>query len=241
VIKAFIIHLSRSEDRQQQVDLLRQMLPVPADVVDAVDARTMTDADVQRVYSPGLHAPRYPFALNIREVACFLSHRKAWQAIVDQNLTAGLVLEDDVALTPDFAKAYAAAAEFVRPEDFIRFPFRPHREKGSEIFATDDARILQAKPVGLGMVMQLVGNEAARRLLSVTATFDRPVDTTLQMNWITGLSPLAVVPGGVREISSQLGGSTIQQQKPLLEKLRREILRPVYRMRVNAYSRRKEA
>lgn len=238
MIKAFIIHLSRSKDRQQQVDLLSQTLPVPTDVVDAVDARNMTEVDVQLVYKPGLHAPRYPFALNIREVACFLSHRKAWQAIVDQKLTAGLVLEDDVALTPDFANAYAVAAGFIRPEDFIRFPFRPHRENGLEIFAADNARILQAKPVGLGMVMQLVGHDAAKRLLAVTETFDRPVDTTLQMNWITGLSPLAVVPGGVREVSSQLGGSTIQQQKPLLEKLRREILRPIYRMRVDAYSRR---
>ncbi|MHC1550053.1 glycosyltransferase family 25 protein [Phyllobacterium sp. K27] len=238
LIKAFIIHLSRSVDRQQQVDLLSQTLPVPADVVDAVDARNLTEEDVRRVYKPGLHAPRYPFDLNIREVACFLSHRKAWQAIVDQNLTAGLVLEDDVALTSDFAGAYSAAAAFVRPDDFIRFPFRPHREQGPEVFTANNARILQAKPVGLGMVMQLVGHEAAKRLLAVTETFDRPVDTTLQMNWITGLSPVAVVPGGVMEVSSQLGGSTIQQQKPLLEKLRREILRPIYRMRVKAYSRR---
>lgn len=241
VIKAFIIHLARSTDRQQQVDLLSQTLPVSTDVVDAVDARKLTDEDVRRVYKAGLHAPRYPFDLNIREVACFLSHRKAWQAIVDQNLTAGLVLEDDVALTPEFAAAYSAAAQFAGPTDFIRFPFRPHREQGPEVFAADNARILRAKPVGLGMVTQLIGHEAAKQLLAVTETFDRPVDTMLQMNWITGLSPLAVVPGGVREVSSQLGGSTIQQKKPLLEKLRREILRPIYRMRVNAYSRGKES
>lgn len=222
-----------------QVDLLRQTLPVPTDVVDAVDARNLTEDDIRRVYKRALHAPRYPFELNIREVACFLSHRKAWQAIVDQKLDAGLVLEDDVALTPDFAKAYAAAAEFVRPGDFIRFPFRPHREQGPEVFVAENARILKAEPVGLGMVMQLVGHEAAKQLLAVTETFDRPVDTTLQMNWVTGLSPIAVVPGGVKEVSSQLGGSTIQQTKPLLEKLKREILRPVYRMQVAAYSRRK--
>ncbi len=239
MIKAFIIHLSRSKDRQQQVDLLSQTLPVPTDIVDAVDARNLTDEDIRRVYKPGIHAPRYPFALNIREVACFLSHRKAWQAIIDQNLTAGLVLEDDVALTPDFAAAYSAAAEFFRPGDFIRFPFRSHHEQGPEVFAAHNARILEAKPVGLGMVMQLVSHDAAKRLLAVTQTFDRPVDTMVQMNWVTGLSPLAVVPGGVREVSSQLGGSTIQQKKPLLEKLKREILRPIYRMRVASYSRRK--
>jgi GR25 family glycosyltransferase involved in LPS biosynthesis len=238
VIKAFIIHLARSTDRQQQVDLLSQTLPVPTDVIDAVDAKNLTEEDVRRFYKPGLHAPHYPFDLNIREVACFLSHRKAWQTIVDQKLVAGLVLEDDVALTPDFAAAYTAAAAFVRPEDFIRFPFRTNREQGPEVFAANKSRILEAKPVGLGMVMQLVGYEAAKRLLAVTETFDRPVDTMLQMNWVTGLSPLAVVPGGVREVSSQLGGSTIQQQKPVLEKLRREILRPIYRMRIKAFSRR---
>ena len=45
-----------------------------------------------------LYDPAYPFILNNGEIGCFLSFRKAWQNIVDQNLSAGLIFEDDVSL-----------------------------------------------------------------------------------------------------------------------------------------------
>ena len=37
----------------------------------------------------------------------------------------------------------------------------------------------------LRAIGQIVSREAAERLLAATAPFDRPVDTFLQMNWIT--------------------------------------------------------
>ncbi len=164
------------------------------------------------------------------------SHRKAWQSIVDQKLTAALVLEDDVTLGEDFDRSWATALKHADPNSFIRFPVKPHREKGDEILDDGGTRILRAQPVGLGMHVQLIGIEAAKRLLAVTETFDRPVDTTLQMTWVTGLSPVAVLPSGVGEVSTNLGGSTIHKKKSFFEKLLREIKRPIYRLRVAAYS-----
>ncbi len=98
-IKAFIIHLARSTDRGPQVDKLIRELPVKTEVIDAVDSRALADAEIKRVYRRKLHAPRYPFELSKNEIACFLSHRKAWQAIVDQKLDAGFIIEDDIELT----------------------------------------------------------------------------------------------------------------------------------------------
>ncbi len=40
------------------------------------------------------------------------------------------------------------------------------------------------------------------------------------MRWVTDLQPLAVIPGGVKEISAQLGGTTIQHKKSLSDKLK---------------------
>ncbi|WP_207770978.1 glycosyltransferase family 25 protein [Kumtagia ephedrae] len=237
-MKAFIIHLRRAHDRQPQVQRLAAGLPVPVEVMDAVDALDLSDADIDRVYRRHLHRPRYPFALSRSEIACFLSHREAWRSIVDQGLDAGLVLEDDVALEPGFPAAFAAARACLRPGDLIRFPVQEGRERGPEVFAADGLRIIRPNPVGLRMAAQLIGRDAAGRLLAATERFDRPVDTTAQMSWVTGLSPLSVEPSGVREISATLGGSTIQRKKrPLLDKLAREILRPLYRMKVAARSR----
>ena len=235
-IKAFIIHLERATDRQPQVENLIRKLPVGTDVVNAVDGRALDTQTISRVYRRSVHKPRYPFQLSTNEIACFLSHRKAWQAIVDQGLDAGLVLEDDVELTAEFAAAYSAACNILTADSFIRFPFR-ERESGRAILTTETLRIIEPVPVGLGMVAQLVGREAAQRLLSATEVFDRPVDTTAQMSWVTGLKPLSVLPGGVREISVQLGGSTIQKSRSLPDKLKREVLRPLYRWKIKTRSR----
>lgn len=235
-VKAFIIHLERASDRQPQVEELVRKLPVETEVVKAVDGRTLDAQTITRVYRRSVHTPRYPFQLSTNEIACFLSHRKAWQAIVDQGLDAGLVLEDDVELTSEFAAAYSAACKVLQSDSFIRFPFR-ERESGRTVLTTESSRIIEPMPVGLGMVAQLVGRDAAQRLLSATEVFDRPVDTTAQMNWVTGLKPLSVLPGGVKEISVQLGGSTIQKSRSLPDKLKREILRPLYRWKIKSRSR----
>lgn len=234
-IKAFIIHLASASDRQPQVTLLIESLPVEVDVIDAIDGRTLDPQTIARVYRRKLHRPNYPFALGTNEIACFLSHRKAWQAIVDQKLDAGFIIEDDVELTAEFDAAFKTACKIMTPDSFIRFPFR-ERETGRQILNENGVRVIAPVPVGLGMVAQLVGREAAKRLLERTQTFDRPVDTMTQMNWITGLRPLSVLPGGVREISAQLGGTTIQHKKAFSDKLQREIMRPFYRMQVRRFS-----
>ena len=235
-IKAFIIHLTRATDRKPQVDRLIHELPVKTEIIDAVDSRTLTDAEIGRVYKHKLHAPRYPFELSKNEIACFLSHRKAWQAIVDQQLDAGFVIEDDIELTDVFNAAFHAVSNHFEPGSFVRFTFRDDREDGREVFRNNEVRIIIPNPIGLGMVAQLVSFDAAKKLLAITERFDRPVDTTIQMRWVTDLQPLAVIPGGVKEISAQLGGTTIQHKKSLSDKLKREIMRPIYRMRVRGFS-----
>ncbi|GGA81720.1 hypothetical protein GCM10011491_06320 [Brucella endophytica] len=239
-IKAFIIHLPRATDRRAQVETLVRELPVPAEIIDAVDGRALPQTQIDRFYRRHMHKPHYPFRLSVNEIACFLSHRKAWQAIVDQGLAGGLVLEDDVALNGDFPAAFAAARDFLAPDRFIRLPFRPGKESGAELFRTENARIIQPVPVGLGMVAQLIGRDAASRLLAFTEQFDRPVDTMMQMTWATGIKPLSVHPGGVEEVSAHIGGSTIKQKRSLTHRLSREIFRPIYRMRIKSLSHRQE-
>lgn len=237
LIKAFIIHLERATERRGQVAALISQLPVPAEIMTAVDAKTLSDAETDRTYKPRLHKPYYPFRLSRNEIACFLSHRKAWQAIVDHKLEAGLILEDDVALTADFPAAFAAATAVVEQAGLVRLPFRADRETGEVVLARETVKVIRPVPLGLGAQAQLIDRKTAQGLLDITTSFDRPVDTFIQMNWITGLRPLSAVPGGIKEISASLGGSTLKQPRSLVQKLHRELFRPFYRRSVSKYSR----
>jgi GR25 family glycosyltransferase involved in LPS biosynthesis len=230
--EAFIIHLARATRRRPQVDLLISQLPLPTSVLDAVDGSTLGTEEIEAVYRRDLHRPHYPFALRKGEIGCFLSHRKAWQAIVDRGLDAGLIVEDDV--EPDarlFGPTLALAMETIGPGDYIRFPYRSYTDKGAEVAKAGDVKLVEPGHVGLGMQMQLVGRQAAAELLKATQIFDRPVDTTIQMRWLTGARILAARPAPIRQIGHLLGGTVVQKKsKPLGEVLSREVKRAWYRL-----------
>lgn len=238
-VTAFVIHLRRATKRGEHVRGLIERLPVKAEIVDAVDALDMSNTDIDAVYKRSLHRPHYPFELRVSEVACFLSHRKAWQTIVDRNLDAGLVIEDDVDLDDaGFAAQLTLALEGMKSGDYIRFPRWSRGEKGQEIAKEGVNSIIAPELPGLGMQMQLVGRDAAKALLTATERFDRPVDTTIQMRWLHPIRVLSARPITIREIDFNLGGTVVQgKNKTLLGRLGREILRPYYRVTLYFYSR----
>ncbi len=231
-VAAFIIHLKRATKRGEHVRQLIGRLPVKAEIIDAVDALDMRDGDIDAVYERSLHSPFYPFKLRVSEVACFLSHRKAWQTIVDRNLDAGLVIEDDVDVDDAaFAAQLSQAIAVLQPADYIRFPRWPRGEKGPEIAREGAGSIIEPELPGLGMQVQLVGRDAAIALLAATERFDRPVDTTIQMRWLHPVRVLSARPITIREIDFNLGGTVVQgKNKTFLDRLGREILRPYYRV-----------
>ncbi|NLE37279.1 MAG: glycosyltransferase family 25 protein [Pirellulaceae bacterium] len=235
-IQGFIITLDRAVERRPQVDRLRQLCPVRCEAIQAVDGRLLSEAQRREVVRECIHRPRYPFRLRDGEVGIFLSHRKAWSEIVAQDLEAGLILEDDVELEPNvFRPGLDLALSDLKPMDVIKFPVSRANWFASRRKARPRSRAPIVTP--LGATSLLVGHAAAKRLLELTERFDRPIDTFMQMTWITGIRPRVITPSGVTEISSRLGGSTIHAKKrPLLETLSRSVLRPVYRLQVNAVS-----
>ncbi|NTS31944.1 glycosyltransferase family 25 protein [Phyllobacterium sp. BT25] len=236
---ALIIHLKRATKRGEHVEKLIKRLPIKAEILNAVDAMNMTPGEIDAVYARSLRKPYYPFELRPSEIACFQSHRKAWATIVERNLDAGLVIEDDVDIDDGpFAEQLALALEAIQPGDYIRFPRWTRGEHGTDIARNGTCSIMQPRLPGLGMQMQLVGREAAAELLKATERFDRPVDTTIQMRWLHTARILSARPITIREIDFDLGGTVVQgKNKSFGARLKREILRPYYRVALNLYSR----
>lgn len=231
-IGAFIIHLKRATKRGEQVGKLVARLPFQVEIIDAVDGQKLDETDIEAVYTRVLHRPYYPFELRPSEIACFLSHRKAWAAIVDRDLDAGLIVEDDVDVDDiAFAAQLQLAMDSLQSADYIRFPRWARGEKGGSIAASGNNSIVEPELPGLGMQVQLVGRNAAIALLAATQRFDRPVDTTIQMRWLHSARVLSARPITIREIDFDLGGSVVQSKnKTVPGRLKREILRPYYRV-----------
>lgn len=237
-IEAFIIHLTRATARRPQVDRIQAACPVPASIIDAVDGRALSNVDIDAVYSrEPLHAPRYPFQLGVGEIGCFLSHRKAWQAILDRGLDAGLIIEDDVEIdAPVFAQAFELAREHAGELGYIQFQTRPVRGQSAVVARKGGFSIVMPDVGQLRTSAQIVSAGHAERLLELTARFDRPVDSFLQMSWVTSNPLYCAVPPGISDRTSQTGGSTISGRKRFSDRISREIKRFLYRRRVHVCS-----
>ena len=231
MIRSYIIHMEGSTARTPLVAALMARLP-GAEVLPAVDGRVMSEAERGAICRPILHQPPYPFPPKPGEIGCFLSHRKAWQAIVTSGEAAGLIVEDDIVPAEGFNAALALALDNLAPDRLIRFPLRDREEAAEVVAASDGVTLFRPKVVGLTTGMQIVGRDAAARLLDLTAVIDRPVDTFLQMRWLTGVETLSLSPAPVRSAVAETGGSTIQSHTSAWDEIGRGWRRMRYRAKV---------
>ncbi|MBM2290361.1 glycosyltransferase family 25 protein [Sulfitobacter pseudonitzschiae] len=227
---SLIIHMSSATQRRANVAELMQALP-DAQVIEAVRG---AEAGVTPA-NGDIHHPRYPFPIGAGEVGCFLSHRACWQRIVDEGWDYALIAEDDLALDTDhWPHVQSLIAGHATADSYFRIPAKA-RETAARVVASDGlCTLMLPRVIGLQTVFQLVGRNAAQRLLAATEVLDRPVDTFLQMHWVHGQPVHTILPNGVRELTADLGGSTIQKKTRTSGKLMREINRWRYRGAVAA-------
>jgi glycosyl transferase, family 25 len=237
--KAFILHLERASSRAATVRSLRASLPIESEVLTAVDGAHLTLQEFEQAYARRRFRPIYPFPLTRTEVGVFLSHRAAWRQIVDEALDFAFVFEDDAEIDPS---AFGTLVEFITLErqawDYVLLPAEPIRN-GTPVASRCGFTLLRPDAPPLRAIAQIVSLAAAERLLERTLPFDRPIDTLMQMTWVTGQPVLVASPSPVRDVSLETGGSTVQRKSmSLVERLRHEAMRPIYRAQVLARYRR---
>ncbi len=237
IAEALILSLDRAIERRPQVSKTIAVCPLRCSVVSAVDGSLLSEAEISKVYQRKLYSPKYIAELRKGEIGCFLSHRKVWKQIAEGAADVAFVVEDDIELRqPDFNSALTFALQHIKAGEYIKFHIADQGSVHRALETDGYHSLIQPTVVPLGTTSQLVTRDAAVRLLESTHQFDRPVDTFLQMFWLTGVPVKVVTPPCVSEISNSIGGSLISGKKSTLTRLRRELFRPWYRLRVAALS-----
>ena len=78
--------------------------------------------------------------------------------------------------------------------DYALMPATGLEPKGEAVAKRGEFSLVRPHSPPLRAIGQLVSRKAAERLLALTEPFDRPVDTFLQMSWVTGAPLLAFTP-----------------------------------------------
>ena len=231
-MQSYIIHMSSSTARRANAQRLLNTLP-DAHLIEAVNGRDPAQIAHIRTHAGNLYAPHYPFALRPAEIGVFASHRACWQRLVDSGADYALIAEDDLQVDPDrLAIALQMVADHATPDMYIRLPVKARETAQSTLAQEGDMAFILPRVVGLQCICQIVGRDVAQRLLECTREIDRPVDTFLQMHWVTGQKVHAILPNGNQEVAAQIGGSTIQVKTRASGKLARELKRAWYRAQV---------
>ncbi|WP_293599565.1 glycosyltransferase family 25 protein, partial [Polynucleobacter sp. 35-46-11] len=100
-LQTLVISMLRSPDRRQRAAEELAKTNIEWEFLDAVDGKLLTPPIPE--YLPEKVKNLLGFELMPGEIGAFLSHKKAWQACVDQNKPT-LIFEDDFILFPQFEK-----------------------------------------------------------------------------------------------------------------------------------------
>lgn len=175
-MQIFYINLDRDTDRR---DYLEAQLARAGLSAERVSALTPGDLDPALI-AMACDATRRPF-VTPAELACLMSHRKAWGFVVARNLPFALILEDDAMLSPRVAEFAAEAPMLVRDADVLRVEtdhpglrVGPPLKRGTKI-----VQVHRLYGYDWGGAGYIVTRQGAEKLLGPLARYDLAVDSLL--------------------------------------------------------------
>lgn len=240
-----VINLERSPDRLASISGQLRKIGMPFERVAALDGNTLSDEFIEEHSPQSVVRKTYHRSLSKAEVACSLSHQKAWQRIVDDDLDFAIVLEDDCELLDNFAPTVNLIASLpVDSWDFIKL-FALRRGGGKNIakrFDYGGYTFVTYHRYPLGFVGQAVSRRGATTLTKNLRYVKEPVDGQLKSWWETGVYPFGLLPycvttdlNGVSDINPTGRLEKMQQNRgvKIANKLRRAAGRIWWTPRLN--------
>lgn len=183
-VNVLVINLDRSPKRYDTISKNLQALKLPFTRIAAVDGLSLDEATLNQNYSKKLNQKEHFRPLKKGEIACYLSHRKACQYIVDNQLDCALVIEDDTILFEGIQGVIGRLAPTHQHWDLIKLCHGPKRLKSiSKIPLIESYELTLFNKVPSGAWVQLIYQQGARKFLKMSEKFGRPVDQDLRHWW----------------------------------------------------------
>jgi glycosyl transferase family 25 len=190
--KIFVINLDASLSRMGECQ--NQLSDYHFERISAVDGSQLEHHELTQFYDVALNRQQYHSLLTLGEIGCYLSHRKVWQKIVDEQLDFALVLEDDFINNTDISMLMHDVAEIKQPWHCIKLAEFPIKRKVvlSESLGAANLGIYNKIPSKTcAQIISLVG---AKQLLAMSDKFGRPVDMDIQHWWENDLRVFGLQP-----------------------------------------------
>jgi len=225
----FLINLARSKERltNSTVQFKKQGLDFTR--IDAVDGAALKQAEIDAHYCPALNLKNYHYPLSKGQIGCYLSHRKAWQAIVDQKLDYAIIFEDDFNLDTSIHAAIQNINNLNLDWKLIKLSAYQNRKRPIlfKFPLEHSQQLVIHKKLMSGCCATAITLDGAKKLLAATEKFGRPVDSDLQHIWETGVPGFSLLPYPVTqntEQESDIGSRSTKVKKAVLRRKYQQLI-----------------
>lgn len=216
LVPVFVINLERDHERRRHMTELLSRLGLAAEFVTAVDGRALSDAD-RATYDRARALRIYGVEMMDTEIACFLSHRRLYERMVRDSISAALIMEDDVRVEPTLpavldgllaSQVDWAVVRLDSKRSQVIAPSRPGKFLGTRVADLPaDTALYRLRTHVLGVGAYLIRLEGARRMLAYAGGIFMPIDQTMDRYWENGILPFVVRPFQVHQ-AEDFGSST---------------------------------
>lgn len=228
-IPIYLINLARSPKRFNFMSKQLANIGLAFERIDAVDGIKLDKTALSQYQQQSKNSYLHYAQLNAGEIGCALSWHKAWKLIASNLQQACIVLEDDVKLHDNFQTTINSLFEALDENIIIDLS----GGKGfliKEKKTINGIKLIRYQTPPLKNQGAIYGKKACQIFLDKIQHFQAPVDTLQQMIWLHNIQTWSLETGCLSHQDNAVDGSTIStQKKPLLDKIKKEFTRPLWR------------
>ena len=197
MIPTYIISLpDHKHKREKLIDQLIKNGIEKYEIINPFDGRKMNFnqfPDYERI----LRLSLYGKDLVGPEFGCFLSHKKIYQKMINENISYALVLEDDAKLNKNFSEVLGILLNKYPELDLVRFlgKYKLHNKPKRKILQlTKDASLIRLHGSPGGTYAYVISQLGAKKMLSKMNKIFTAIDTLMGLQFITGIDILTIDP-----------------------------------------------
>ena len=189
-IQALVISLPGSDDRQEKVRSELNKIHLPWRFLEAVRGSALKSNPIE--YHPKKVKRLLGFELTPNELGCFLSHKKAWQECVDQNIPT-IIFEDDFCLLPHFEQVIQFLLNDYLDWDAVRLQGLSNVQQ-RVVKSVDKFSIVKNLGDAVGATAYLIKPNVAKNLIKASVSIYEPLDHFLEHHQVHHIHFLAIEP-----------------------------------------------
>lgn len=172
-MQVFVISLKAAQDRRAFIKKQLDDLGIQFEFIDAAWGKDYYD-------DPEYYDREKALKIELRdltpgEVGCAISHQKAYDKIIEQNLPYAFVMEDDAVASPDLPEALERIKDFVKDNMLITFERCDVFNKKSRVDFFKNYSLVKPKMIRLGAMSQAAGYLITRAAAEKIRNKNRPV------------------------------------------------------------------